>query len=822
MAPLHDNTAQPASPTGTPTGLLASFLSACGGEQKRSGSEHVFRCPCRDNHANGDATPSGNVRLGDDGRLLVACRAGCSTESMVAAIGWSMANLMAAPTKAAPPQSRRNAKTIYSSLAEIAATAARLKKGKCESTHTYHDADGVAVLAVVRVRLADGKKEIPQVRPESGGWVFGGIGKNRPLYNLPEILAATDQAICVLEGEQKADLMTKLGFVATTTSQGAGKAKLTDFAAFKGRILHLFADNDAPGRSHMEDVAQRAHAAGAIAVFNVELSGLPPKGDVVDFYNANQKDGLNDEQIADAIRDAVAKAPELYKPAESTADVDNNDDGTDDDEDAGDSARSLADQIVVMASDAELFHTEQGEVYATFAVKDHRETCRIGSSQFSRWLASRFYQEQKQAVPAQAMATAIAQLTAMAHFDRECLTVHSRIARTANAVWIDLCNEKWQAVEITSKGWRVVDEPPVRFVRRSGMKAMALPIAGLQTFDPLFDLLHVDDLSTRLLVTAWLINSALQLTSYPVLGVTGEQGSGKSTFCRALQRLVDPHQVEGRSPPRNEEDIAVAAQHAHVLVYENLSSISPQLSDAMCRVATGAGFAARKLFTDDDERQLAFCRPLIINGIGDLATKSDLADRVVSVHLEPIPRDRRQTERLLWEKYEVLLPQLTGALFSLIAKVIGMPDLDVPLERMAEYSQIGAKVAVALGLPAAEFTDAYRQNRDSSSLTALESSAIGTPLLKLVRENTISCPIGSLLFELQRVADKYEIRHPEWPRTPRALGNELRRLSPNLVRIGISVVFPPRRKDGCWVRVEPAGGTDVHHVHQVHRDDSSA
>jgi putative DNA primase/helicase len=320
----------------------------------------------------------------------------------------------------------------------------------------------------------------------------------------------------------------------------------------------------------------------------------------------------------------------------------------------------------------------------------------------------------------------------------------------------------------------------------------------------------------RLLVTAWLVNSLLSASSYPILAVTGEQGSGKTTFCRALQKLIDPHEMEGRSPPRNEEDLAVAAQHAHVLVYENMSGISRQLSDSMSRVATGAGFAGRKLFTDDDERQLRYCKPILLNGIDDLTTRSDFTDRVVSVQLEQIPSGRRMTEADLWETFADLQPQLLATLLDLLAKVLATGNVDVPLERMAEYSRLGAKVAIALGLAPTAFSDAYRVNRDFASDAALESSSIGPVIMRMVSQGRFHGLVTGLLHDLRAAADPFEQRHADWPTTPRALGGELRRIKPNLARMGISVTFQGRRRDGHWVTIEAVAPTHGHNDHNGH------
>lgn len=796
-----------------PPARLEQLLALLEGA-KRSGAGWKCRCP-----AHADQTPSLSISLSDDGKILVHCHAGCPIESVMAAIDAPMSLLAGSagsPIRSHRPHSAKigkPAKKPFPSLAAISENAAKHKKGKVESTHTYTHADGTPAFAVVRVRLPDGSKQIPQVRPESGGWVYGGIGDNRPLYLLSELLAApADAPVALLEGEPKAGLMTSFGLVATTTSQGAGKAHKTDLSPLAGRVVHLFADNDEPGRKHMQQVAKLAKDAGAKQVLVVTLPNLPEKGDIVDFVEAHRANGKTDDEIVAEIRAAIAAAVEPPAEAEPAIDLSLADEPTID---------SLADHVVAIAKDAQLFCDDQGDSYATYEAGGHMETAAVDSRQFSQWLMAKYYRTQRRSVPQQAMKTACEQLSAMAKFDGPKKNVFLRTARVGDMVLVDLCNDSWQAVEVTRDGWTVTNSPKVPFIRRTGMRSLPMPVKGWDTLDPLFDLLHIESVDDRILITAWLVNSMLPSSSYPILSVTGEQGSGKTTFCRACQRAVDPHQVEGRSPPRNEEDIAVAAKNAQVLVYENLSTITQAISDALCRVATGAGFAARKLFTNDEERQLSFCRPVILNGIDDLATRSDLADRVVHIHLQPIQKSRRQTEAQLWRDFDAMHGRLLGALLTLVSRVLATEHLDITLERMAEFTQIGAKTALALGRQPHEFLDAYQRNRDASSMTALESSAVGPVLQRLLATASIRRPIGALLNELQAQAHQHELRHPDWPKHPRALGNELRRLSPNFARIGITVHFPHRRSDGRWVEIVPTSAPDVHDVHDVHGGSAS-
>ena len=71
----------------------------------------------------------------------------------------------------------------------------------------------------------------------------------------------------------------------------------------------------------------------------------------------------------------------------------------------------------------------------------------------------------------------------------------------------------------------------------------------------------------------------------------------------------------------------IAANNGWVINLDNLSYVSPELSDAMCRLSTGGGFATRTLYENDEETIFAAQRPQILNGIEDIGCRSDLLDR---------------------------------------------------------------------------------------------------------------------------------------------------------------------------------------------------
>src|SRR5262249_6505710 len=146
------------------------------------------------------------------------------------------------------------------------------------------------------------------------------------------------------------------------------------------------------------------------------------------------------------------------------------------------------------------------------------------------------------------------------------------------------------------------------------------------------------------LVNAWLVAALRPRGPYPALAVSGEQGSAKSTSSALIKKVVDPNTAPLRALSREDRDLFIAANNAHVLASDNLSGLPPWISDTLCRLSTGGGFATRELYANQDEVLFDATRPLILNGIEDVVTRPDLADRCIMLTLSPIPEDQRRTE----------------------------------------------------------------------------------------------------------------------------------------------------------------------------------
>jgi hypothetical protein len=88
---------------------------------------------------------------------------------------------------------------------------------------------------------------------------------------------------------------------------------------------------------------------------------------------------------------------------------------------------------------------------------------------------------------------------------------------------------------------------------------------------------------------------------YPLLAISGEQGSAKTVLSKMLKALIDPSAAPVRALPREERELMIAANNGYLLAFDNLSGLPAWLSDALCRLASGGSFAVRQLYTDDDE-----------------------------------------------------------------------------------------------------------------------------------------------------------------------------------------------------------------------------
>jgi hypothetical protein len=140
----------------------------------------------------------------------------------------------------------------------------------------------------------------------------------------------------------------------------------------------------------------------------------------------------------------------------------------------------------------------------------------------------------------------------------------------------------------------------VRFRRAPGILPLPVPERG-GSIEALPSFLNLSNQNDFVLVVAWLLAALRSSGPYPLLAISGEQGSTKTVLSKLLRALVDPNVAPVRALPREERELMIAANNGHLLAFDNLPGLPAWLSDALCRLASGGSFAVRQLYTDDEE-----------------------------------------------------------------------------------------------------------------------------------------------------------------------------------------------------------------------------
>lgn len=637
-------------------------------------------------------------------------------------------------------------------------------------------------------------------------------GRSNLLYFVPMTdaswLADTSLPICITEGEKKTLALWELSWRGLSDSASAprflpiglagvwnwrgtiGKTESEtgqrqdvkgiipdfDLIKWKGRVVHIVFDTNVQTNESVQ-AARRGLA-----------TELTRRGAVMRLVDLPETDGVNgvDDLLALRGADYVLGLLDAAKPAESQKEK----------------SKSQASVLVEVAEDAELFHTSDGDTYATITINMHRETWALKSRGFRDWLSKRYYESEGSIPNSQAMQDALNTLQGIARHDGAEIEVHTRLAAKNDCIWLDLCDEEWRIVKISVEGWEIVSDAPIKFRRTRGMRALPTPITG-DSISLFRDLLNVTDGDWVLLIS-WLIAAFRPGYPFPVLVIHGEQGSAKSTVSKMLRELIDPNVAPLRSEQRDERDLMLAATNSWMIALDNLSKLPVWLSDALCRLSTGGGFATRTLYENDEETLFMAMRPIIINGIEELTTRSDLLDRSVIIHLPAIPPEKRKTEAEVWQEFELIRPFVLGGLLDAVSHALRNIN-KTRLEqkpRMADFALWATAAEISIGLEPGAFISAFMGNRENANELALEASPIASTLIELIQQQgSWNGKSSKLLEELNLRASDEMKKQQGWPKRANLLSGAVKRIAPNLRAVGIECKLG-RTKAGSSITLE--------------------
>jgi hypothetical protein len=308
----------------------------------------------------------------------------------------------------------------------------------------------------------------------------------------------------------------------------------------------------------------------------------------------------------------------------------------------------------------------------------------------------------------------------------------------------------------------------------------------------LWNICNIPD-DKKILILTYLIECFRPETPYPLLEIIGEQGSAKSTTQAMLRKIIDPHACDLRAAPKSVDDLFVAAGVNHLLSYENVSNLNSLIQDGFCTIATGGGYAKRKLYTDIDEIILHAKNPVMINGISPIVTAPDLIDRTISIEL-PIISDRKETPAL-WSSFTENHGKIAGCLLNIFSAALDkLPSIKISAAcrpRLIEYAHMGMAICEALRLPHSHFMSVFNESRLTAIDRALDANPIVNALLDWFEARhriSAEMPLHELLNEISKKhLSSANTLTSAWPRSSKGLGDTLRRLAPILRQLGLDI-----------------------------------
>ena len=457
--------------------------------------------------------------------------------------------------------------------------------------------------------------------------------------------------------------------------------------------------------------------------------------------------------------------------------------------DGGSHSDSAAAELIQMVIEkGELFYDPKTErAYVTAAIDGIDSTMAINGKQFIEWISFQYYSTTGQSANEASIKQARFALSGIAKFEGKQQQIYLRVAEYKGGHYIFLADDQLRTIEVLPSGWRIVDDPPVKFWKPSSMQPLPTPKHG-GNLDLIWKFINVKE-QDRPLFLAWILESYRSETPKPVLAFNGLQGCAKSSTQDKAKQLIDNSAVNLRSAPKSVQDIFVGAGCNWLISYENLSHLSAATQDAFCTLATGGGFAARALYTDDDESIIEAKRPIILNSIPPVITAQDLTDRAICLEL---PRISYKEEMAIEKEWKEAMPSIFGGLLDLFVKTLQqMPKVKlINPPRMADFTRLGEAMMQAQGKPAGEFTMLYRDNLNEGVSRALESSPAAVALCELAKKYPEGKEVfyGTVQGLLTKLID-YRHDSENWPRSAKGLADALKRQMPALTLMGVTIEF---------------------------------
>ena len=469
-------------------------------------------------------------------------------------------------------------------------------------------------------------------------------------------------------------------------------------------------------------------------------------------------------------------------------------------------AESKIHRIVKSSSDA-------SKVFALISVNNHKETLELSSNHAINWLMSEYYRQAKKVYSNDSYNLALSLIKAKALFDENIPTekVYKRVAFSNNEIFYDLGNRKWDIIKITSDAVTISEhgDDNLLFYRSANQCEQVKPNLDFNG-NPLEELSKLTRIYGELF-KVHLISHFIENIPTPIMVFVGMQGSVKSTVSALTKLIVDPSGTKLEDQlshfPKSSDDLNIHLANNYLTAFDNVSYISKEVSDTLCKAITGASYPKRKLYKDTDESILKYQRKIVLNGITVNIDRTDLAERTIQYFTDKVPYNERLTSKEVRERFMKLLPDLLGQIFQTLQRAI--PLYDVVKEelkgkpRMADFTIWGEAISRALGNNPNEFIRLYGESITQSSDLINENS----PIISFIEEilgdqDEIKMSAFEFYSRLKIFAqnNQFDVTGHDFPKGANKLRDYFRRVKPITDHEGYDIEFEKNTIKGRFTK----------------------
>jgi len=325
---------------------------------------------------------------------------------------------------------------------------------------------------------------------------------------------------------------------------------------------------------------------------------------------------------------------------------------------------------------------------------------------------------------------------------------------------------------------------------------------GRKVLDQMFDLWNLGE-GNKCLLCGFLGASMVPDIPHAILSVVGPQGAAKTTLTSTIREVLDPSRIESTPLPKSIDDLLILISHNYVTPLDNVSRLTEEQIDALCRSSTGAASVKRELYTDQEEVILDISHVVIMNSVTDPTRRGDYIDRLLRIELKRLPFHERKTDAEMKEIISALLPKVRYVLAKALSEAMRHVDSireelnrQGGLPRMADFALWGEAVCRALGFGANEFYRLYKERISDTQKRAVEADEIAQVIVRLVdmcKDNTWEGSPSELLKMVKMVNEQYAVV-PEklLPQSPEGLMRKVNMLSTDLLDAEGIEVFSKR------------------------------